>query len=331
MVRFQEKKTTLATRNKGGKKEDHQNATEEAVRSQDASPFTGGYKPMMDVWRWKHVNQKRWDKNQRSKRGGKPTTCSLVDKGILLLFFNLGLHHAHSAQYGHDENLVVDKGTRQKQDKADDLKIRENLPRNSKAVDPDRKRADAIQDHACRGGHLLCDADAAVVEKGDTDNRAADGQGDGPRVVDLDERIVDVLKGVASARAGHKHEDDAEKGHDHHAKDALPADSLERLDLVLADKLLLNDHLDGHNDLGADDQNVAKQRVAGVVIRAAFKESSNSNKDQANENKEHAGPVGRGELAAEPELAQETREDDDRAAKHLKLRGVGQREAQVHR
>ena len=88
----------------------------------------------------------------------------------------------------------------------------------------------------------------------------------------LVETVVGVLEDVAGVVAellanGDEVHGDQQRGEGEEAEGALPPDSLQRRHVVLGHELLLVDHLRGHDDLRAHDEDVAEQNVGGGLVR----------------------------------------------------------------
>ena len=102
---------------------------------------------------------------------------------------------------------------------------------------------------------------------------ATKGSGKERVVGKLIEAIVCILKNMARVLAklvadGDEVHRDQQSRQGQEPEGALPADGLQRGHVILGDKLLLVDHLRGHDDLSADDEDVTEQEVGGRVVVA---------------------------------------------------------------
>lgn len=113
----------------------------------------------------------------------------------VLLFVGEPCAARYSRQQGAVQS-VVERGTHQQHQEAQNLQSVKVLPAQCQAHHPDDQRTQAVQHHTGGGADLFSYADPRKVEKGDADRVAEQSQQDERLVADLTEGIQRVLQDV---------------------------------------------------------------------------------------------------------------------------------------
>lgn len=120
---------------------------------------------------------------------------SLSFSRAALLFVREPSAARYSGQQGAVQS-VVERGTHQQHQEAQNLQSVKVLPAQCQAHHPDDQRTQAVQHHTGGGADLFSYADPRKVEKGDADRVAEQSQQDERLVADLTEGIQRVLQDV---------------------------------------------------------------------------------------------------------------------------------------